>query len=114
MVTDARKKGVIGNLTCCECGADKAHAHHEDYTKPNEITPLCASCHRKRHSELGWGVRKPSGKAWRSTLTFSLPVGLRASLGALASEQGITVSELICRHFSSTLNVKPSKKKGAK
>ena len=56
MVANARRKGALKDLVCCKCGAADAHAHHEDYTKPNEIVPLCPSCHRKRHSELGSGV----------------------------------------------------------
>lgn len=103
MVANARRKGVIKDLVCCECGAGNAHAHHEDYSKPNEITPLCPPCHRKRHAALGWGIRKPSGKAWRATLTFSLPTELRASLEKIATQNGCSLSELIRNHFSSTL-----------
>ena len=35
----------------CFCGK-KAHAHHEDYSKPLEVLWLCAVHHKKRHAEL--------------------------------------------------------------
>ena len=40
--------------TCSCCGRrSQIHAHHEDYTKPEEITWLCYRCHGLRHVELG-------------------------------------------------------------
>lgn len=33
----------------CPCGNPKSHGHHEDYSKPLEVTWLCASCHGKLH-----------------------------------------------------------------
>ena len=37
---------------CEKCGADKSHAHHENYDKPLEVVWLCAVCHSKRHKEM--------------------------------------------------------------
>ena len=33
----------------CRCGVVKVQAHHEDYTKPLEVTWLCSACHAKVH-----------------------------------------------------------------
>lgn len=36
--------------SCSACGcACKPHAHHTDYSKPLEVTWLCASCHKLTH-----------------------------------------------------------------
>lgn len=38
---------------CSCCGARCVpHAHHEDYTKPLEVTWLCKPCHGARHREI--------------------------------------------------------------
>jgi hypothetical protein len=44
--------------TCAHCGRNKyntphlhMHYHHEDYTKPLEVIPLCVSCHAKVHAK---------------------------------------------------------------
>ena len=37
----------------CEiCGAERVHAHHEDYNKPLEVRWLCPKHHRARHKEM--------------------------------------------------------------
>lgn len=45
----ALKRGEIKKLPCTICGAQKVEAHHEDYTKPLEVTWLCKKHHRERH-----------------------------------------------------------------
>lgn len=35
-----------------ECGRSPVCAHHEDYSKPLDVTWLCAYCHGLRHREL--------------------------------------------------------------
>jgi hypothetical protein len=53
----ARKKlrravnsGRVLKEPCQHCGAtENLEAHHEDYSKPLEVTWLCKSCHIKRH-----------------------------------------------------------------
>ncbi len=46
---------IKGNLIlgpCVECGTtEDLHAHHEDYSKPLEVTPLCGTHHRQLHAE---------------------------------------------------------------
>lgn len=47
----AVKVGKIIRPTVCDhCGESKRlQAHHEDYSKPLEVTWLCGSCHRNIH-----------------------------------------------------------------
>lgn len=52
VVGNAIKRGLIVPERCFRCGAEKAQAHHEDYSKPFEITWLCEPCHGARHREL--------------------------------------------------------------
>lgn len=46
-VRKARKEGLV-NQACQVCGG-KAQGHHEDYSKPLELTWLCPSHHQERH-----------------------------------------------------------------
>jgi len=43
------KHGPPSAKTCSSCGAKAAGYHHSDYNKAEEVTPLCASCHGKKH-----------------------------------------------------------------
>ena len=40
---------------CSKCGkkevSRKIHAHHHDYTKPVDVTWLCAQCHKDEHKD---------------------------------------------------------------
>jgi hypothetical protein len=42
----------VSTQPCKGCGEQAKHYHHEDYSKPLEVTPLCISCHKKRHMEI--------------------------------------------------------------
>ena len=46
------KKGDIYKPSKCEvCGEKKVeHGHHFDYSKPFEVTWVCALCHKKLHN----------------------------------------------------------------
>lgn len=46
------KSGRLARGNCIVCKAPNAQAHHEDYSKPLEITWLCASHHRQHHDQL--------------------------------------------------------------
>lgn len=56
-VGNALRDGKIKKKPCFMCGAEKhVHAHHRDYSKPLDITWLCAKCHHRLHAafpELG-------------------------------------------------------------
>lgn len=47
-VKKAIKAGRLVRLPC-PCGNPRSHGHHEDYSKPLEVTWLCASCHMRLH-----------------------------------------------------------------
>lgn len=49
----AIQTGKIKRQPCEVCSDPKSQAHHEDYTKPLEITWLCRKHHDERHAELG-------------------------------------------------------------
>jgi hypothetical protein len=49
-VENAIKSGELLTQSCF-CGA-KAHAHHDDYSKPLEVLWLCPQHHKDRHREL--------------------------------------------------------------
>lgn len=43
------ERGNILREPCEGCGAEKAEAHHDDYSKPLEIRWLCRGCHAGHH-----------------------------------------------------------------
>jgi len=47
-VGNAIRDGKLKRQTCCQCGA-KAHAHHEDYSKPLNVIWLCPAHHAEVH-----------------------------------------------------------------
>lgn len=51
-VYNAVKKGIIlpvSQCVCKDCGATARDYHHENYSLPLEVVPLCRDCHIKRH-----------------------------------------------------------------
>ncbi|WP_156137632.1 hypothetical protein [Methyloceanibacter caenitepidi] len=51
-VENALKAGRLERQPCERCGAEKVHAHHDDYSKPLDVMWLCPKHHRERHREL--------------------------------------------------------------
>lgn len=46
----AVETGQLEREACEDCGTtENIHGHHEDYSKPLEVTWLCSMCHGKRH-----------------------------------------------------------------
>lgn len=50
-VRGAILRGKLHKHTCSVCGAEKAEAHHDDYSKPLEVKWLCHKCHMMWHSQ---------------------------------------------------------------
>lgn len=48
----ALKTGRLIRQPCERCGTERAQAHHDDYSRPLEVTWLCQAHHRQRHREL--------------------------------------------------------------
>jgi hypothetical protein len=60
MASNAIRDGKLVAPAACErCGKiGQLHAHHEDYSKPLEVTWLCPPCHGARHRELNAALRE--------------------------------------------------------
>ena len=54
-VSNAIRYGKLIRKACENCGNEKSHAHHEDYTQPLKIKWLCHNCHWVAH---GWVKNK--------------------------------------------------------
>jgi len=48
-VSNAKRDGKIVQQPCVKCGNPKSEAHHEDYSRPLDVTWLCFQCHRQVH-----------------------------------------------------------------
>jgi ribosomal protein S27AE len=48
----ALKTGKLQREPCEVCGAEKVHAHHDDYSKPLEVRWLCTACHELHHHPI--------------------------------------------------------------
>jgi hypothetical protein len=51
-VARALRDGRLVAQPCEVCGAAKAQAHHEDYTRPLDVQWLCFTHHRQEHGQL--------------------------------------------------------------
>lgn len=50
-VRKAVAKGALVCMPCEKCGAQPAHAHHEDYSKPLDVVWLCPTHHADLHRQ---------------------------------------------------------------
>jgi ribosomal protein S27AE len=51
-VSNALRDGKLTRGPCENCGAPRAHAHHDDYSKPLEVRWLCSTCHGIEHRRI--------------------------------------------------------------
>lgn len=56
--------GALSRGPCEVCGSPKAHAHHDDYTKPREVRWLCVTHHHALHKRL----RSEAKAAYRASV----------------------------------------------
>lgn len=51
-VGNALRDGKLKRGPCEKCGAtENIHGHHHDYSKPLDVTWLCALCHHRLHAD---------------------------------------------------------------
>lgn len=50
---NAMRDGKIKRQPCEVCGAEKVHAHHDDYSRPLEVRWLCPLHHHRHHADTG-------------------------------------------------------------
>lgn len=62
-IGNAVRDGRIQRLPCEQCGAEKAQAHHDDYSKPLDVRWLCAWCHAQHHVKEREIQRRGNGGA---------------------------------------------------
>lgn len=46
------KNGTLKKMPCVKCGEEKSFAHHDDYSKPMEVTWVCRRHHFEIHFPL--------------------------------------------------------------
>jgi ribosomal protein S27AE len=51
---NAIRDGKITRQPCAKCGSPKTDAHHNDYSKPLEVTWLCVPCHHAEHRKYDY------------------------------------------------------------
>ena len=51
IVASAIQRGLLVRGKCEKCGAQKVHAHHDDYRRPLAVRWLCALHHVQAHQE---------------------------------------------------------------
>lgn len=55
MVSNAIRDGKLKRQPCEVCG-EKAHAHHDDYSKPLDVRWLCSTHHMRLHNDIDFYV----------------------------------------------------------
>lgn len=100
VVEAAIKAGALIKPDACSlCGKTncRIEAHHEDHSKPLDVTWLCVSCHRKRDHQIRKDkgiIEKPNG---RRKLTDDQVREIRSSslsYSKLSKKYGVSISVL--------------------
>jgi hypothetical protein len=50
LANHAQARGILVPKNCEDCGKPDTQKHHEDYSKPLDVTWLCTTCHGLRHT----------------------------------------------------------------
>lgn len=50
VLNNALRDGKIKREPCYFCGAKVVHGHHQDYSRPLDVTWLCPRCHHRLHA----------------------------------------------------------------
>ncbi len=59
MLNSYVRMGIVKKEPCSVCGNTNSQGHHNDYTKPLEVTWLCSKHHMKLHRIDGKPAYKP-------------------------------------------------------
>jgi hypothetical protein len=51
-VANALNRGLLKKGKCVVCGSLRVDAHHDDYSKPLQVTWLCRRHHREAHVKM--------------------------------------------------------------
>lgn len=94
----ALKRGDLLRGACVRCGAEKAQAHHDDYSKPLEVMWLCRAHHVERHAELKLLASSQTAAVSSDAAGLSVRVSVKnATTFAVAA-----ASEIISKSVSTT------------
>lgn len=52
-VEAAKRVGILHPQSCEVCGAERADAHHDDYSRPGDVRWLCRRHHNQHHARGG-------------------------------------------------------------
>lgn len=64
-VRRALEAGTLVRQPCEMCGAEKAHAHHDDYERPLDVRWLCRRCHNGLHAGAVTAPTERQPFVWR-------------------------------------------------
>lgn len=70
-------RGDLIRRPCERCGKPNAHAHHEDYSKPLDVTWLCAWHHKMRHEEINQANASVDQKIIDTLRAYNISAALR-------------------------------------
>lgn len=82
-VSYALRIGIITKPSCCEkCSSNsKLHAHHEDYSKPLDVTWLCVPCHGKKNPNYSNNILDTQRRKMKA-ITLTQPWATLVAIGA--------------------------------
>jgi hypothetical protein len=92
-VQAAVNRGDLVRKPCEVCGAEKTHAHHDDYSKPLDVMWLCPKHHRERHEVIG----KLVGNGTDASLRVLIEKNKLWKLKYHAAAESTTLQELVLR-----------------
>src|SRR6185436_6959301 len=80
-------------LPCVKCNSPESQMHHEDYSRPRDVTWLCRPCHDRLHRERGSKRGRPSrGRTKAPPVMVRLSPAERADAQEKARLAGMSLS----------------------
>ena len=102
-VTNALRLGDLVRQPCAKCGDADSEAHHEDYSKPLDVTWLCRPCHNRAHGRQG--RRKADSRQKSLEAAKPYVIALTQTIRDEMDRQGVSQHELAKRLGMSQCNV---------